>query len=258
MNILPVNINLYNNQICNNKCNFRAHPDFNQLSKKYNLVASSYFRRGPMYGAPSEYFVDIVHTFKDVFQKNKKTKMLIGGIGESQEPFSYLATLKSLFQDSKLSEILDLKTIDLQSKPTKEKLFKQSYFEYNWEPNYASSSFVRDVQDNIRYNNVVSCYRVNDEIFEFLNKTYEQRSMWDTRLQDAVKILPDEEFDLISINNTIGYITDFKTRIATLQNIYRLLKKDGIFITDPYYAYIEEANLENKFIKKADGIFKKK
>ena len=44
--------------------------------------------------------------------------MLIAGIGKSQEPFSYLSTLKSLFKNKKLTDILKLKTIDLQSKLT--------------------------------------------------------------------------------------------------------------------------------------------
>ena len=100
-------------------------------------------------------------------------------------------------------------------------------------------------------------YRVNDEIFDFLNNAYKQNSLWDMRLQEAVKTFADEEFDIISINNTIGYITDKDSRINTINDIYRTLKKNGTFITDPYYNFIKEANLSERFFKIADGIYKK-
>ena len=240
------------------KTNFKSHPDFNKLAKDYDIIASSFFRRGSVFGAPSEYFMDIVKLFRDVFKNNSKQKMLIAGIGESQEPFSYLATIKSLFKDSNLIDILELKTVDLQSKPTKKQLFKHSYFEYCWEPDYAKTSFVKDIRSDMRYKNANSYYRVNDEIFEFLNNAYEQNSLWDTRLQEAVKTFANEDFDIVSINNTIGYIIYKDSRISTIKNIYRTLKKDGTFITDPYFNFIKEAGLSESFFKIADGIYKKK
>ena len=240
------------------KTNFKAHPDFNKLAKDYDVVASSFFRRGLSFGAPSKYFMDIIKLFNEVFKKNSKQKMLIAGIGESQEPFSYLATIKSLFKDSNLTDMLELKTVDLQSKPTKKQLFKHSYFEYPWEPDYAKTSFVKDIRSDMKHKNSDSYYRVNDEIFEFLNNTYKQNSLWDTRLQEAIKTFADENFDIISINNTLGYILDKDSRIGTIKDIYRTLKKDGAFITDPYLDFIKEANLSEYFLKIADGIYKKK
>ena len=78
------------------------------------------------------------------------------------------------------------------------------------------------------------------------------------RLQEAVKTFANEDFDIISINNTIGYIVDKDSRIGTIKDIYRTLKRNGIFITDPYYNFIKEANLSECFLKIADGIYKKK
>lgn len=254
MRILSINTK-YNHS---KKTNFKAHPDFKNLAKDYDIVASSFFRRGPLYGAPSENFIDIIKLFKEIFKKNSKQKMLIAGIGESQEPFSYLATIKSLFKDSNLTDILELKTVDLQSRPTRKQLFKHSYFEYPYEPDYARTSFIKDVRSDMRYKNSNSYYRVNDEIFDFLNNAYKQNSLWDMRLQEAVKTFADEEFDIISINNTIAYITDKDSRINTINDIYRTLKKNGTFITDPYYNFIKEANLSERFFKIADGIYKKK
>lgn len=110
----------------------------------------------------------------------------------------------------------------------------------------------------MKHKNSPCHYRVNDEIFDFLNDTYAKNSLWDTRLQESIKTFSNEEFDLISVNNTLGYIIDKYTRINTLKDIYRTLKKDGIFVTDTYNDYIEEANLPDQFLTITNGILKKK
>ena len=258
MRISSINTNYSNYYKKAYNASFKAHPDFYKLSKNFDVTASSFFRRGQLFGIPSDDFEDIVTLFDDVFQKDTKQKMLIVGIGESQEPFSYLATIKSLYPDKKLTDMLNLKTVDLQSKPSTQQLFSDSYFEYRYQPDYAPSSFVMDVRRGIKYPSSYSYYRVNDEIFNFLDDTYKKNSLWDTRVQDAIKTFPDEEYDVISINNTISYIADKDTRIDTLKNVHRTLKKGGVFITDPYLNFIDEANLSDSFIKCAKGIYKKK
>ena len=258
MRISPINTN-YNN-CYRNTCKpvFKAHSDFDELSQKYDVTASSFFRRGPLYGVASPEFIDVVQSFKEIFKNGSKQNMLIVGIGESQEPFSYLATIKSLYPDKKLSDILDLKTIDLQSKPTRQQLFSDSYYEYRYQPDFAQSSFVTDIRRGIKYPSSYSYYRVNDEIFEFLDNAYNKNSLWDTRVQEAIKTFPDEEYDVISINNTLSYIADKDTRVDTVKNVHRALKQGGIFITDPYLGFIDEANLSDAFTKCAEGIYKKK
>ena len=260
MRISPITTS-YNNFYRNNhtqRTTFKAHPDFDELSQKYDVTASSFFRRGPLYGVASPEFIDVVQVFKDVFKSDSKQNMLIVGIGESQEPFSYLATIKSLYPNKKLTDILNLKTVDLQSKPSSQQLFSDSYYEYRYQPDFAQSSFVTDVRRGIKYPSSYSYYRVNDEIFKFLDDTYKNNSLWDTRVQDAIKTFPDSEYDVISINNTLGYLPDKDTRIDTVKNIHRTLKKGGTFITDPHYGFIEEANLSDAFTKCANGIYKKK
>ena len=77
---------------------FCAHPDFYSLKKNYDVAASSYFRRGQIYGSPCDEFIDIVHLFGRIFHEpfTKPQKMLIAGIGDSQEVLSYLAVIKSI------------------------------------------------------------------------------------------------------------------------------------------------------------------
>lgn len=241
------------------KVAFKAHPDFDELSKDYEIKASSYFRRGFFYGSPSDKYQDIVNVFQDVFANDTKAKtMLIGGIGDSQEPFSYLATIKQIIKDRKLKDALDLRIVDLQSKPKTKDLFENSFFDHSWEPAYARSSFVID-KDN--YERFDTCYyRVNDEIFNFLKMTYNDsyKSHWDTRIQEDIKNYPTESFDIISMNNTLPYIRDQEKIDETLRHIYRILKPNGIFITDPcLYSNMEMSNVTKNCIEIAEGIYKK-
>ena len=245
----------------NSKLSFKAHPDFIKLSKNYNITASSYFRRGQAYGSADENFIDIVKLFEKIFTKQIKAplKMLIGGIGESQEPFSYLAVIKNIIKDKNICDVLDLNIIDLQSKPIKKNLFKNSYYEYSHQPEFAANSFIKDYKDNIIFNSLPGYYRVNDDIFNFLNKTYSDhtKSKWESRLQETIIKYNSSEFDIISVNNIIGYIDNSTERINTLKNIYRSLKENGILITDPNPYFIEQAGLSDKLKLLKDGIYQK-
>ena len=83
-------------------------------------------------------------------------------------------------------------------------------------------------------------YRINDELFEFLCKTYNDssKSKWETRIQDASAQYPPESFDIISIHNVLPYIKDRSGQEgvdSTLENLYRSLKPGGILIADPYH-----------------------
>ena len=260
MFITPVSHNInskYRNS--NSKISFKAHPDFEKLAKDFNITASSYFRRGPFYGSPDSDFIDVVNLFSKMFGQNDKQqkKILIAGIGNSQEPFSYLAVIKDLVKNKKLSEIVDVNVVDLQSKPSISKLFICSYCEGSDIPLFASSSFVKDVRTN---GCLVSYYRVCDEIFKFLNSIYNNasKSMWETRLQDAIKTYKQNDFDVVSINNTLGYIGNKTELDDTVRNVYRILKVGGDFITDPHYDYLERTNLADRFIQLKAGIYKKR
>ena len=253
------NNNYKQKQITNKTCKpvFCAHPEFYSLSKKHNIVASSFFRRGPYYGSPCDDFKNIVELFSKVFKPQSKQKMLLAGIGSSQEPLSYLAVIKSLFEKAKITDKLELKTIDLQTKPTAKELFQRSFFEFNDEPVFARSSFIKDEKNHKKFDVIGGCYRVNNEIIKFLNNAY-NKSLWETRLQDAIKTFKNEEFDLISANNIIGYIVNKNSRIETMENIHRTLKTGGTFITDTFDSFIIEANLANKFEEIYEGIYIKK
>lgn len=244
-------------QICNNLVSFGAHPEFEALKKNYNITASSFFRHSQFYGSPDKEFSDVQNALTSVFlpRTKDKKKILIAGIGNSQEPFSFLAVISKLLGKISLKKGVDMYFVDLQSKPPKDKLFKQSYFDSCGAPPFAPESFVTDGH-NSRGNFI---YRVKDEIYKYLCKAYSsgKKSKWETKIQDAIKSYPDEHFDVISMNNIIGYIEKPNERNEVLKHASRCLKKGGVLITDPHKNYLDIYSGLSGMQECAEGIFKK-
>lgn len=246
-----------------NEVTKKAHPDFYEISK-YNLSlrASSFFRRGVVLGETS-YFKDVVDVFSTLFNKNTNDKksILIVGIGRSQEPFSYLASIKELIKDKKLKDVLNLQTVDLQAKPTKNILLSCTHYGGFWgkEPMFAKSSFIKYAQ---MYGDTVlqTGFRVDDEIFDYLYKTYnnKSKSKWATRIQDDIKNYPDNSFDVLSMNNVLGYIEDDDEYYSTIKNMPRIVKPNGFIITDTICENLfQKVGVDKMLTKISDGIFKK-
>lgn len=257
--ISNINYNNYNNRY--RKPVFKAHPDFYRLIKNYDVTASSYFRRGIAYGSPNSGFADVAAVLSDVFSRNINIskKMFIAGIADSQEPFSYLAVIKDSLKKNPLDNNLDLYTVDIQSKPSDKKLFNDSFFDVPSEPEFAKSSFVKEevVQNRLFPRNK---YRVKDEIYNYLQKTYNnpKKALWETRIQDAVKVFPDDSFDIVSVNNTFMYLPSHTELQDTLNNVLRILKKGGYFITDPYkYDFFKRSKIFGSLEEINYGIYKK-
>lgn len=246
-----------------NEVTKKAHPDFYEISQ-YNLSlrASSFFRRGVVLGETS-YFKDVIDVFSTLFNKNTNDKksILIVGIGRSQEPFSYLASIKELIKDKKLKDVLNLQTVDLQAKPTKNILLSCTHYGGFWgkEPIFAKSSFIKYAQ---MYGDTVlqTGFRVNDEIFDYLYKTYnnKSKSKWATRIQDDIKNYPDNSFDVLSMNNVLGYIEDDDEYYSTIKNMPRIVKPDGFIITDTICENLfQKVGVDKMLTKISAGIFKK-
>ena len=257
----------YNNSKAKNasgfNVNFGHHPDFKKLMQDYEVTASSYFRRGSFYGSPCKEFADVISTLKQFFNEkmnlqNGKINMLIGGIGNSEEPFSMLAVIKNLIGENKIKDVLNLFTVDLQSRPEKKELKWQSFYS-GLKPDFVPDSFVKETSDEYGYK-WVGKYRVCDEIFQYLSEAYDNHanSKWETRIQDAVKEYPDNSLDIVSINNTIGYIMDYEEGMSVLRNVLRSLKSGGVFITDPDYRKFRQIFSPEVSDEIYPGIYKKK
>jgi hypothetical protein len=260
------------------KINFTAHPDF----YKFNSTKSCYFRRGVVALANNEGYADIENLFCKIFQSklNKPKKMLIIGIGHSQEPFSYLASIKGIIKSNPLNKAVDLYVVDLQSKPKYNELRLNAFpnlFPYEKFPKYASKSFIKDVKfPNTEPNNLSPIkyyiytqmhkpahpskdYRVNDEILKFVNEAYNnpEKSKWDSRIQEVITNFSDNEFDIISANNVFGYLSD-NDYAKTMKQIKRILKtEDGYFISDPYFQDVQNSEILSTFKELYLGIYQK-
>lgn len=244
------------------KVNFEAHPDEALLKDKYpnHYNVSCYFRHGNgVYALPADEYKHIVEHFEEIFSDTQaKKKMLIGGVADSQEPFSYLATIKSVTQEP-LDEVLDLNIVDIKDKPDDKLLFRQSFYSGAGKPLFSKDSFL----ETRKYRKLFGLnpkYRVDNDIYNYLKTTYSnpENSKWETRIQDAVEEYPNENFDIISINNVIQYIADKEAAKSTLQNVVRILKPGGIFITDSFDT-TREVLLETEQMEcLSSGIYRKK
>ena len=289
MRITSINSHIQNNHIYTKNQTFTAHPDFYRI----NSLQSAYFRRGIVALPNTEGYADIENHFYKIFNTDLKEpiKMLIIGIGNSQEIFSYLATIKGIIKDKNLNKYVDLYVVDLQSKPSYEKLRLDSFLDllpYEKFPQYAGKSFIKDKKFpklepdintlspidyylylkkfspcNKKYEQPRKAdkdYRVNDEILNFVNETYNnpEKSKWDSRIQDVILDYPNKNFNIISANNVFGYIND-DDYLSTLKNIKRILKTKGSFISDPYVDqdYVKSSEVLSTFSQLYKGIYQK-
>ena len=150
MRILPIsNTNIRCNKTCTYKPSFKARPDL----QKYNSTVSCYFRRGSVLLSCAKEYEKIEYLFSKIFSSNTNNlkTLLIIGVGKSQEPFSYLVSIKGIIKDRILKNSVDLYSVDLQSKPKHFELKDNAFcdlFDYQNFPKYAKSSFVKDSANN--------------------------------------------------------------------------------------------------------------
>ncbi len=283
MYITPVTCsNIYNPQNRKiQKANFTAHPDF----YKFNSTQSCFFRRGVVSLVNERGYAKLENLFFQIFSKPDDTpkEMLIVGLAHSQEPFSYLASIKGILGNHSLNKNVDLYTVELDSAPELSALKYDSFCDlrdYEHFPKYAGKSFVKDTYSNRlgqkscpeildlisayiykqTYQPPKPRYRVNDEIFNFLWNTYTnpQKSKWETPVQEAILEYPDNKFKIISANNVLQYIMDDKLYERTLVNMKRILKTDGYIITDPYdFLFNPYPDFMKNMEKVSAGVFRK-
>lgn len=234
---------------------FGHHPDLTaMISKNRPVLVSSWFRRGGSHLDPGQNFIDIVKVFKKAFNNiTNPLKMLIVGIANSEEPFSYLAAIKQINKDKPIEDSVDLHVIDLQSKPERDKLYNDAYYTMDYIPYYAKGSFVYNPHPKIPLFN----YRVSDELFDFLHKTYNNpsKSKWETRVQDAITQYPENYFDIISINNVLYYMKANESQ-TTFETLYKVLVPNGYMINEED-VYVETSKYGDNFEYLDEGIYRK-
>lgn len=243
---------------------FGDHRDLARLRYHFPKVTQScFFRRGDDFSSPSSDFKHVANVLKTVFSKDIKTlkRMLIAGIGNSQEPFSYLAVINSQNPQKPLNEIVDMYAVDLQSLPNCRTLFKNSIYNADKPINYAEKSFITDDKHFIK--NDIPINRVKNSIYYYLLRVYNnfQKSKWETPIQTAIKTYDDNFFDIISANNILPYVkltSGDKASSDVLREMHRCLTPGGYLITDPkIYRFTKDSGILEKMQKIENGIYKK-
>jgi hypothetical protein len=223
------------------------------LAERLPVLTSHYYRRGlVIYTNNFEKFGDIINVFRNVFTDKilKPVKMLIAGVANSEEPFSYLTAIKTMINDKPIGKLLDLHVIDLQSKPDEDKLYENSYIPCNI-PEFAKDGFIYSPHPKYpKYN-----YRATDELFEYLFKTYNDSSKWETRLQDEITNYPDNYFDIISANNILYYLENGE-KFPTYNNMCDKINSGGYIITESDNYAFDYRN-GDAFIRFQEGIYKR-
>lgn len=219
------NTNNQKKYISKSHTSFCAHPNYTKFMDKFEtrFQASCYFRRdGELNG-----FSDISLMLKELYSRVKKPKTLIVGVANAQEPFSYLAEIKHLNQNEKLKNIIDLHCVDLKPKISEQDLERNSYFD-GYELIFGKTSF--------ETKNEYSRPKIKSEIFTYLKKVFNnpKKTKWDTPIEEFSASTKDKDFDLISINNVLCYILDDRKKVKTMENLCKMIKKDGYLITDRF------------------------
>ena len=244
---------------------FGEHIDLQRLRYHFpKITESCFFRRGLDFQKPSDNFGHVADVLKAVFcyQGNRyPKKMLVAGVGNSQEPYSYLAIINSQVPGKSLYDVVDMYTVDLQTLPDCRKLFKYSIYNSKTPINYAKNSFVTDNKHTVNNHSPVS--RIQNSIYYYILRVYNniKKSKWETPIQDAIRTYDDNFFEIISANNILPYvklISGDKVCSEVLREMYRCTSHGGYIITDPKeYRFTRESGILEKMIKIEDGIYKK-
>ena len=205
--------------------------DFVDINKGL-VKTSAFFRRGSNGYSNNEAFKNIIDAIKPIFSSVSKPKLLIVGVANAEEPFSYLTAIKDFSGNKPLEELVDLHCVDLQSKISSKDLEQYAYFGFNDRPAFAKDCFERVAHP---YYPSESLYQVKHEIIKHLDGVFNdsEKTKWNTDIVDFSSQCQANKYDIVSINNVLYYLADESAQASTLENITRMLKKGGVLVTDP-------------------------
>ena len=231
---------------------FNSRLEYLVLNKDYEVRASSHFRRGQYYGGPSDGYKDVENTLKKMYENKPKNKMLIVGVGKGQEPFSLAASTYSINWWNNLKDVLELNCVDLGPKLTDEEVEKASKMRFENDKGYAIDSMKKTFD---------CMFTFKKEICDFVKDAFDskEKTKWDTSIQEFVETCPDNSYDCVSMNNTLGYILSNDQINRVMTRMEDIIKPDGFLITDSCFSgYFERFNLLSSFEEIYPGIYQKK
>ena len=233
--------------------NFTARTEYKILDRDYEVRASSHFRRGQLYGSASDEYRDVEDTIKLMYQNKLKNKVLIVGVGKAQEPFSLTASIYSENWMRNLKDVLDLNCVDLGPKLTDEEVENASKLKKWYNNKYYAIDSMKKTDDGN--------YKFQDEICDLIKETFdsEEKTKWDTSVQEFVKDCPENSYDCISMNNVLGYIMSKQEKNDVISKMEKIIRPNGFLITDEIYSeYFKNNGLLTGFDQIFPGIYRKK
>lgn len=217
-----------------------------------NRTVSVYFR-----STLDRNFYKVENAILNKARQTKRPKVLVVGVGKSQEPASYIAILLEEYMRGRnqkinsgtIDSLLDLYCVDLESKVSNQELEKYSIAECPRERTlmYAPNGFTETSDGKLK---------IIPEITDYLRKTFNnpQKAFWNKTIQDFSREYlfnayrkPDSDFgyDIISMNHVLMYLSNYKEKVDTCLKVLKMLKPSGILITDPSFKIVPPENIRN-------------
>lgn len=177
---------------------------------------------------PTRSFDQTLIVLRQVFNKVRRPKTLVVGVGKAQEPFSYLAVAKDFAPEQPLGSTIEMHCVDTQNQITREALDKYSQLKGETIPDFARKSI--ETGEN-------GVCKIKQELVDHLANVFSNpsRSHWQTKIEDFAKTAPKSDFDIVSINNVIYLIElPIELKIQLIKDLAGMLKPGGVLITDSF------------------------
>lgn len=241
----------FSNNIINHKnkqkITFAARKEYVDYDNSFDVRASNWFRRSRFYGPQSEDFQHIINTLADIYKNKLKINLLIVGIGQGQEPLSFLTSIKALNPRKKLKNVVNLSCVDLQPKDLDEKEWKISNFDKD--DTYFPQMFTKNPNDYCGY----PLTEISDYYRNTLNDP--AKSKFDTFAIEFARESKPKIYDVVSCNNTLIYGKSRREGLQSLRGLAKIVKTGGVLITDAFVEF--DKVLSKNFKKLYPGIHRK-
>lgn len=200
--------------------------------------------------------------------------MLVVGVANLEEPFSYLSILSEMQNHRPIDDYLDLNCVDLKPEIPNTEVDKLSYCERGYFYDfYPKSSFIKEPDFYVTGSGkCVSGYRykAKPHIVKYLTKVIRnpEKTFWNTDIVDFAEneAKKDEQrrkkYDIIS-NHYVSMYLNYDEDIKTAVNLVKMLNPGGILLThdDGVFPEIMKCYVntkKNKVLEKVGpGIYKK-
>lgn len=184
----------------------------------WKVVSSGFFR------FPEMNLIYKEHLLK-LSLNGKKPEILVIGVGQGQEPLSWLSFFYR--DDKKLDELVELSTMDILAR---DEFVLQQYMRREssiFNRHHAGSEEFKKVFD---FDGKKGLFRIKDELIDHLNRVLDSNnSKWKSSIVDLTS---DKQYDLVTCNRVLMHL-GAEVQETAVQNLVRSVRPGGILMLDP-------------------------